>query len=216
MDASCSYSPAHCEKYGLNENGDVHQECAVADVIKVVLDIVVDGKAAKRAELPQSGYARSYAEPLPLLLVVVLHDEWHFRPGADERHIPQQDIQQLRQLIQAGSAKQSSDAGDARVAGCGRGEFISGGAGVHRAELINVEECAVATNSLLDEERWPGRIQADEDCDESEKRGKKDEQKRGEHKIESALAEGIIPGSSSNNGKTFSVKTWGERLGCHI
>src|SRR5271157_6431679 len=54
------------------------------------------------------------------------------RPRADEGHIALQDIQELRQLIEAGSAQKAPDGCDAWVGG----EFVSGLAFRRLAETV--------------------------------------------------------------------------------
>src|SRR5690348_16074649 len=148
------------------------------------MDVLVDREAASRTELPESGDAWSDAETLPLLFIIALHDEGHFRARADERHGAEQDIQQLRQFIKAGAAQETSDPRDSRIAGCCGGERISGRVDVHGAELVNVERLAVAANALLDEERGAGRVQADHNRNESKQRCEQNQEYRGNRKID--------------------------------
>ena len=66
---------------------------------------------------PQAGQTRFHAEPPPLPLFVLRHFLGQRGPGSDERHVPSQDIEQLGELVEAGSAQEPPERRDAGVAG---------------------------------------------------------------------------------------------------
>ena len=96
--------PFHREYRGMEQDCQIHEEVAMADVIQVVLNVFVDKKVPIAAELPESCQAWDNPESLPVASVVSLHNEGHLGPGADQRHVTFQNIDELRQFIQAVAA----------------------------------------------------------------------------------------------------------------
>ena len=86
---------------------------------------------------------------------------WPFGTGPDEGHLPAQDVDQLRQLVQARSPQKPADPGDPWIAlGCPDGPRAGFGIGSHRAELDDVEQpgavrAALANAELQEENRTP-------------------------------------------------------------
>src|SRR3546814_17151675 len=77
-------------------------------------------------------------------------DLLHVRPGADHGHITEQDINELRDLVQIGPAQQGADSRDTRVVLVGLTEV-----GIrlvdHRAELQASEDLPMQAETLLPE-----------------------------------------------------------------
>ena len=78
------------------------------------------------------------------------------RPRADERELAFDHVQELRQLIEAGLAKEAADTGHA-IIGPGHEQVGVGVAavGVHRAELADLDQLIVEAVALLAEEDGP-------------------------------------------------------------
>lgn len=87
-----SYPTPHCKEQRVNQNRDIHKEAAVAEVVEVILDVLVDKECSVRAQLPQTRDSGCYLESLPLLGGIGLHDEGHLRPRPDQGHISQKDV----------------------------------------------------------------------------------------------------------------------------
>lgn len=77
----------------------------------------MDGEPAVGAELPEAGHALRDEEPLVLDGGVVLNDEGHFGAGADEGHVAFEDVEDLREFVEAGLAEEAAGGGDARIEG---------------------------------------------------------------------------------------------------
>jgi len=99
----------------VSQNGKVHEESTIADVIEVVFDVLVDGECAVGAQLPEAGDAGNRLKSLPLLCAVSLDNKGHLRPWPDERHRSHQYIQQLRQLIHIRFAEKPPNPGNSRI-----------------------------------------------------------------------------------------------------
>jgi len=74
--AVCSYA-AHGEAYRVQQDGKIHEEVTMVDVVQVILNIFVDGMSAVSADLPQAGDTLLDAESLALHRIVLLYDERH-------------------------------------------------------------------------------------------------------------------------------------------
>lgn len=99
----------------LQENLDVQPERPGGRILQVHTNHVVEFHSTSSGDLPQAGDSRlrgQQAGPVPN--AVGLHFVGDWRSGADDRHLALQDIQKLRQFIQAGSSQETPDGGDAR------------------------------------------------------------------------------------------------------
>src|ERR1700750_3406000 len=74
-----SSDSAHGKEQCVNQNCNIHEEGAIPNIVKVILNIFVDMKGSVGAQLPETGYAGNHLEPLPVLRVVALNNEGHFR-----------------------------------------------------------------------------------------------------------------------------------------
>ena len=104
------------------------------------------------------------AQP-PVLPVFVLRDLARDRwARADQAHLAAQDVEQLRQLVQAGAPEEAADRRDARIAlhlEQRAARLVAGaqllqqtiGVLTHRAELPHPEAHAVFANPLLGDRR---------------------------------------------------------------
>ena len=140
---------------------------------------VIELDAASAGNLPQSrnpGFDFHYPTTVPRLVSGQLI--WNWRTRTDERHLSFENVQELRQFIQAGFPQQLPDSGDSRVvrelvyslAFAGR-PFTLPLAGnqlqcmlfvnarivvcVHRSELQECELATVLPNTLLAKKHWP-------------------------------------------------------------
>src|SRR5437899_7454514 len=87
------------------ENLDVERERPVLDVVEVVLDPLRDaGVSAPAVDLRPPGHARAHPvaqHVLRKLLLELPHELRPFGPRPDERHLPLDDVDELRELVQA-------------------------------------------------------------------------------------------------------------------
>src|ERR1044071_4888361 len=141
----------------------------VLDVVVVPLDAIAQrGLAAEAVDLGPAGDAGLDAVAVAVAADVGLEqlDELRaLRARAHQRHVAAQDVEELRQLVEGRAAQQPPDPGAAvdaldaaRRAALAGAEALGGGVGrAHRAELVEVEERAVATDAALAEDDRAGR-----------------------------------------------------------
>ena len=110
------------------------------------------------------------------------------RTRADERHLSRNDVEQLRQLVQAAAAQEAAGPGHSRVVARGlRAAGLILQIHPHGAELDHAEHRAVASGAALQEQGWAWRVQAHEDGDAEQERRQHGEQHGGESKVERPL-----------------------------
>ncbi len=107
------------------------------------------------------------------------------RPGADQVHVPLQDVEELRKLVQPEAPQPAADAGEpAAVVPCPLRRRPARGA--HGAELDQTEEPPATAHALLDEEHRARRVELDREGDEREERREQDQAERGQGQAEGA------------------------------
>src|SRR5262249_15614847 len=87
------------------------------------------------------------------------------RPRADQREVAEEhDVEELRQLVDAGLADEAADASNARVVlGHALADVVVGLVGVERAELEDLDVLVVEAVAALLEEHRPLAIELDQD-----------------------------------------------------
>ena len=147
------------EEHGLDRREDdeqVERDRQVLDVEEVVLQLlhrVFDARAVGVAHLRPSGQAGPDDVALAVernLLGQLLDELRPLGPRADEAHVADQHVPQLRQLVEPRAAQEAADRRDAVVvlprphrAGCRLGVLP------HRTELVDREDAAVLADALL-------------------------------------------------------------------
>src|SRR3954447_24659299 len=101
--------------HGLPEDHQVEGERPVLDVADVDAHRVVPGEVRAAADLPEPGETRLDEEAAVHVVAVLLDLGLQRGAGADQRHVPPQHVDQLRQLVERVAAQQASDARDAGV-----------------------------------------------------------------------------------------------------
>ena len=116
----------------------------------------------------------------------------HVRARSDERHVAEEDVDELRQFVDVGAAHEVADARFARVVLCGL-FAVAVGIDVHGAEFVAVEFLAVESTAFLAEEDRPRAGEFDE-CAEDEIDKGKDENERQcrNNEVEGALHHGVV------------------------
>ena len=155
----------------------------MADVVQVVADAFAQRRVAAQAvDLSVAGHAGFHLVPQhiagnPLLKLV---DELRpLRPWADQRHLPGQDVEQLRQLVEAGAAEKPAEPRAALVVGGGpNGAGLGFGVLPHGSELEHTEPAAVEPHADLLVEHRPGAGQLDHQSNDDH--GDRPEQQAGQ------------------------------------
>ena len=108
------------------------------------------------------------------------------RARADQRQVALDGhVDELRQLVEARLADETADTGDARVV---LGDELARGGvglvGVHRAELVDLDQVVVEAVALLLEEHRPAAVELDENRDHRHHRRQADEQQAADDPVE--------------------------------
>src|SRR5664279_3830842 len=107
----------------------------MANVVHVVLQVLVNQTNAVGAELPESSDAGLDGKSLALHSGVLIDDERHFRSWTDQRHLAQQHIDQLRELVHTGATQQAPEWRDAWVFAFARRVAVLRNIPIHGAKL---------------------------------------------------------------------------------
>src|SRR5208337_2713341 len=109
----------HAGRDGPHDNLKVQQQAPVPDVVQVVFQTAANGRISAQAiDLRPSG--DSNLEPVPAVVLLDFTQEFlremrPLGPGADNAHVTFQNVEKLRQFIEAAAPQQSADPGSARV-----------------------------------------------------------------------------------------------------
>jgi hypothetical protein len=149
----------------------VERERPVLCVILIVRNAFAVGRRAASADLPKTGYSRTArnvgAGRARISYKFILSD----RAWSNDAHVPSEDVEELRQLIQARFAEDGAYRRDARIvaqlAGCG--PFGSSGrirfeevlqtlrrVGHHRAKFQAAKRLAVEAHAPMTKQRGSG------------------------------------------------------------
>src|SRR5881628_714775 len=93
----------------------VHPQVPAGGVTELQLDALLVGDVGAPAYGPQARDARADAQDLPGALAEIRHFVRDDRPRPDETHVAPEHIEDLRQLVDAELAEESTDASDPRV-----------------------------------------------------------------------------------------------------
>src|SRR5437899_5131936 len=154
------YNPNSAE-----ENGEVAEQRPRTYVMRFELDDALEIlDLVSPPHLPRAGDARLNIEPRVVVRLVQIDFGRNGRPRADQRHLALQHVKQLGQLVEARTAQQRAETGDARIAD----DLEEATVGVnallqqlfatlfsircHRSELENLEQPSTAPHAVLPEE----------------------------------------------------------------
>src|SRR5438477_902023 len=166
---------------GQDQDLDVQEQRPVLDVVQVVLDPLLDRRVAAPAVHlgpPRDPALHAMAEHvLGDALLELLHERRPLRARADQAHVPEHDVDELRELVEVEPPQPDPERRAARVLGRGPDRprvplrLVD-----HRPELVYLEGPAVEGHALLAQEHWspaaPGLDEGrdgQEDGDEGEK-----------------------------------------------
>ena len=193
---------------GAPNEDDVEPDVPVADIPGIHLDAFFISRVAATAGLPHAGDARAYhAEVFDIRAVF---GDFGLNDGSrtDEAHFAFEDVEQLRQFVQAGFSQESSALGDARVifqfefcfpffpslrVPCQEFFQFDVGIDAHAAEFIAVEFFAIPTDAAVLKDDRSGRVFIDPQGDGQKERRKADNPQAGTDDIEDALNSAVVP-----------------------
>ena len=196
-------SPGQHGRYGAHQDLHVEPQRPTVDVLHVEPHPLLEAQGRAAADLPQTGDARSDAQPpaVPVMVEPLVIPQRQ-RPRAHQAHVTAQHVDQLGQLVQAGFAQPAAQPRDARVAADLE----------HRAVgLVHVLEVLPAPVRVLHHQagaqRTAGRparcapsgrtpvradFHPDEHGEHGHDRGRQHECDRGTQQVERALAEAQV------------------------
>ncbi len=161
----------HCLE-GSEDDFQIKPQADVLEIANVKLNPLVIGHIIAPADLPGAGKAGPHCKIYVAARAIHLKFGNRNRPRANNAHVAQNDVPDLRQLIEAGFAKKIADAGDARVVlqlerglpfvsrgFVGGQQLFKAGFGIwnHRAQLPAPECLAIAANTLV-AKKWAGPV----------------------------------------------------------
>src|SRR6267143_5502124 len=139
-------------------------------------------------------------------VVKLLYKKSQFRSWPHNTHIPLQNIQELRQFIEACIAQKTAKRGDAGIRAAGMlGIAGDGIVHEHRPEFEHLEALAVETHALLHKENRPSGSQLDQGGSENHDWRCKKKCKRRKNDVKNSLAKSIANGV---NRIELDVKQW--------
>jgi hypothetical protein len=117
---------------------------------------------------------------------------WHpctpAQRGADDAHVPLEDIEQLRNLVQRPVAQEVAYASDAGIVlGYLQPQALVLGAHDHGTELVAAEDLAVLAHPLLDVEHRATVVELDGQGDEGHEGGEQGQYSQGDDDVEGTL-----------------------------
>src|SRR5690606_9938046 len=91
------------------EDHDVAPEAPVVDVTHIQVEHFEHAEAVAPADLPEAGDPRPDGESAQVTWWIEVDFPLQSRPGADDRHVSAEDVDQLRELVEAQTSQPSSD-----------------------------------------------------------------------------------------------------------
>src|SRR5215216_3351510 len=98
-----------------NDDLQIEPDRIILDVIQIVLGVQVHGLVTPAVDLPPPCQTGWHRKTLSLPRLILIDEIRHFRTGTYETHRPSQDVEKLREFIQAEAAEQSSRPRDPRI-----------------------------------------------------------------------------------------------------
>lgn len=128
------------------------------------------------------------------------------RTRADNAHGPLENIEHLREFIEAGLAEEPAHLGNPFF---GVAQFVRrgvlGGVGAHGTELVDVKMLLVEPHALLLKEHWALAVELDGNSDGEHGERKHHDAETGEHNIDKAFKEMLVHQGHPSFGGAKSV-----------
>ena len=149
----------------MDHDDEVFPDAVVFDVHQIVDEFVIGRGVVLGEDLGQAGNARFDVMAIGVFGVFffeLFDEEGPFRSWTDEAHVAVEDVEDLRQFVQAGSADEFTDLGNARVVFCrqlGTGIFFR--IDTHGTEFVDFIFLAETADADLTVEDGPAVSQFD-------------------------------------------------------
>lgn len=172
------------EEAGLGDIHQIHQELVVGRRIVLAVDLGVAGETALGLEAEV---------PLREFFFVLGGNLGALGAGAYNGHVAFQDVQELREFIEANSADEAADGGDAGIVLAG-GESryaVFFGIHAHTAEFVDREYFPVFGETVL-LVKGGAAVSFDKETDDEHGDGEDDEGCKGEDDVDDALPEEVL------------------------
>ena len=183
------------------QDPQIEPERPVGDVPEVLLDSLRPFDLVAPVDLRPAGDAWKDVEPSAVVLAVVrsLLDEIGSRP--DEAHLTANDVQELRQLVQARPPQKATATRNSRILGHEPegvlGQLLSASdldrIRDHRSELQHRERPPEAAGARVHEEDGPPAVHENPPHHDGEQRRQEDEEDEREDAVEHLLGEPLNP-----------------------
>src|SRR5437867_4811534 len=166
--------------HGVEEDPEVEPEGKVLDVVQVVahfLDLFFEVVGVAVADLRPPGYPRTHCRAERVIRNPFLEElevRGRVGPGPHEVHLTADDVDELRELVEAELPQPLPHPGDPMaivqnpLGGFGRD-------GMHGAEFEKLEALASEAHAIVDEEHRAERIELDRQGDQTEEGSEADE-----------------------------------------
>src|SRR5436190_6159207 len=179
---------------GREQDLRVQPERPVLDVPRVLLEPLGPADLLAALHLRPAGYPGPHRQPPAVTGGIVRDLLDQVRPRPDEAHLALQNVDQLRQLVEARPPQEAAAARDPRIVGqeppwIGEPEPLSRLDRVdhHRSELQHPERLADPAGALLSDQRRAAVVEPDPDHDRREDRAKKQKRQRGTEAVKDSL-----------------------------
>lgn len=172
------------EEAGLRDIHQIHQELVVRRRIILAIDLGIAGESALGLEAEV---------PLGEFFFVLGGNLGALGAGAYDGHVAFQYVQELREFIEADSADEAADGGDAGIVLTG-GESryaVFFGIHAHTAEFVDREYLPVFGEAVL-LVKGGAAVSFDKESDDEHGDGKDDESCKGEDDVDDALPEEVL------------------------
>jgi hypothetical protein len=151
----------------------------MVDVPHVELDPVCPRQRRATVNLRPAGEPRLDVEAPALVVAVPIDLVPQRRARADQRHVPANDVPELRQLVERQLPEGATDARDACITAVdGKAGSLALRADDHRPELQELEVAATLADAHLPVEDGPPVLELDAERGEREQRRRQDEHSR--------------------------------------
>ena len=177
-----------------HETGHVHRERHMPCILAVAHGLFLDLKLVAAVDLRPARKPRHdvvCAVFVPLRDQIVLIPQG--RPRADDAHLSLQNVEDLRELIQARPAQEAPAPGDKGIRRIQQmGRHVVRRVDAHRPELVDIEIGLSLSHTLLLEQHRAGRVKPDPDRQNGQHRAEHNQPNQGYHQVEQPLDISLI------------------------